>query len=279
MTGEGGGLQENWLLHHHPVPFTSDRSFPKGHVPQECQLLNVSPLLRLLDIVTFSNRLLLALRGTAAWRWLTATDFWTHFTRYKSRSLLSVSVCLWLGVHSTVWPCFQFIWASCLSLSLWVASCVLLSQCISLCFTDPTPQPVEQWRWPAQWKNINKAHEEGFCLQLLSSLMERKGCCTLEEPPNLILEKPMYQNARQSSDHIAWVDTVLWKALNKVLSDPYSLLHVLFFFPLPISYMLVPNFAEWRDSCRLSHSPLLLFIPLILLPSSSSAHILILLLC
>ena len=66
MTGEGVGI-ETGLHHHHPaVPFTSNRSFPKGHVPQECHLLNVSPLMSLLDIVTFLNCLLVVLRVTVA---------------------------------------------------------------------------------------------------------------------------------------------------------------------------------------------------------------------
>lgn len=102
----------------------------KGQVPQERNLLNVSLLTLLLDMVTFSNHLLLVLTEAAAWRWLAATDFWTHFTRYNSHSLLS----FWLGVHCHC-AYSQFILVSCaLSVFLPVSSWVLLSQCISFFF-------------------------------------------------------------------------------------------------------------------------------------------------
>lgn len=66
MTGEGVGLVETRLLHQHPVTFTSDRSLPKGHVPQEYHSFNVSTLTWLLDTVTFSYSLLSARRETTA---------------------------------------------------------------------------------------------------------------------------------------------------------------------------------------------------------------------
>lgn len=40
--------------------------------------------------------------------------------------------------------------------------------------------------------------------------------------------------------------------------------YFMFFFSPLFSYILVPNFAEWRYSCRLSHAPF---------PSSSSLHL------
>ena len=103
----------------------------------------------------------------------------------------------------------------------------------------------------------------------------QKGCSRLECSPNLNLEKVPNRNVSQSSLHTAWVDAALLRALNKVLSDLYSFLRV--FFHLSF-FLLVPNLAEWRDSCRLSHIPPPHHFSSSF-PSSSSLHILILLLC
>lgn len=71
----------------------------------------------------------------------------------------------------------------------------------------------------------------------------RKGggiCCSpllsLVNPNSLqpYFQKALPWNTRQSWIHIAWVDSALWRTLTKVLSDPYSSLHV---FPLFFSYI------------------------------------------
>lgn len=132
MTGEGVGI-ETGLHHHHPaLPFTSNRSFPKGHVPQECHLLNVSPLMSLLDIVTFFNCLLVVLRVTAAWRWLAATGFWTHF-----KTVIRYSLSDWASVSLPV-----LILSSYLSSLLCLPPLVL--QCISL-ICSCSKQPGSFW--------------------------------------------------------------------------------------------------------------------------------------
>lgn len=79
----------------------------------------------------------------------------------------------------------------------------------------------------------------------------RKRFSRLQYSPHLILAKKTAVKRKQSSIHIAWVDTALLRALTKVLSDPYSFLCV---FSLLFSYIFGAKLLQSDGTAAGSHT-------------------------